>query len=271
MLMAWAAIPISLKKVSYDLRLRMWHCSSTLRDLIALMELRCKKSLMRKFFYIISLILLSLTTYAQKDVTQFLGISLDGTKEEMFRKLKAKGFRPNPYNPEVLEGEFNGVDVNLFVATNGDKVCRIMLTDVNQCDESSIRIRFNNLCRQFENNSKYLSLGEQYISSDEDISYGISVKKQRYEAIFYQRPTESLDSASLLETLAPQILSKYSPEELINPTEEINQYCTDLLENYFIELALKKSVWFMISDYYGKYYITMFYDNEYNRANGEDL
>lgn len=32
-----------------------------------------------------------------------------------------------------------------------------------------------------------------------------------------------------------------------------------------------KSVWFMISDLYDKYYITMFYDNEYNRANGEDL
>ena len=33
----------------------------------------------------------------------------------------------------------------------------------------------------------------------------------------------------------------------------------------------KKPVWFMISENYGQYYITMFYDNEYNRANGEDL
>lgn len=32
-----------------------------------------------------------------------------------------------------------------------------------------------------------------------------------------------------------------------------------------------KPVWFMISEHFGKYYITMFYDNEYNRANGEDL
>lgn len=38
-----------------------------------------------------------------------------------------------------------------------------------------------------------------------------------------------------------------------------------------IELYTNKTVWFMISDLYGKYYITMFYDNEYNRANGEDL
>jgi hypothetical protein len=34
---------------------------------------------------------------------------------------------------------------------------------------------------------------------------------------------------------------------------------------------LDKSVWFMISGGYGKYYITMLYDNEYNKANGKDL
>lgn len=33
-----------------------------------------------------------------------------------------------------------------------------------------------------------------------------------------------------------------------------------------------KTVWFMISeDRYGKYYIVMYYDNEYNKANGEGL
>lgn len=41
--------------------------------------------------------------------------------------------------------------------------------------------------------------------------------------------------------------------------------------DYATEIIMKKSVWFMISKYLGMYYITMFYDNEYNRANGEDL
>ena len=30
-------------------------------------------------------------------------------------------------------------------------------------------------------------------------------------------------------------------------------------------------VWFTISEFNGEYYITMFYDNEFNRAHGEDL
>ena len=38
-----------------------------------------------------------------------------------------------------------------------------------------------------------------------------------------------------------------------------------------MDVSTKKSVWFMISESYGKYYIIMFYDNEYIRANGEDL
>ena len=38
-----------------------------------------------------------------------------------------------------------------------------------------------------------------------------------------------------------------------------------------IEMLEKKSVWFLISEQNGKYYIVMYYDNEYNMANGEDL
>ena len=38
-----------------------------------------------------------------------------------------------------------------------------------------------------------------------------------------------------------------------------------------IDTLKYKPVWFMISELYGKYYISMFYDNEYNRPNGEDL
>ena len=33
----------------------------------------------------------------------------------------------------------------------------------------------------------------------------------------------------------------------------------------------KKSVWFMIHEQYGRYKIIMYYDNEYNHSNGEDL
>ena len=209
--------------------------------------------------------------YAQKDVTQFLGIPIDGSKSAMIQKLKAKGFKANSYREDVLEGEFNGMDVNVHIGTNGDKVCRIMVCDANPVDERSIKIRFNNLCRQFKKNPKYMSMDDYIIPDDEDISYGITVNNKRYEAIFYQHPVELSDTTLILEKIIPILTEKYTPEQLANPTGEIKSEMMKKALEYMIELYTNKPVWFMISDLYGKYYITMFYDNEYNRANGEDL
>lgn len=209
--------------------------------------------------------------YAQKDVTQFLGIPIDGSKSAMIQKLKAKGFKASSYKKDVLEGEFNGVDVNVHIVTNGDKVCRIMVSDANPVDERSIKIRFNNLCRQFKKSPKYMSMDDHTIPDDEDISYGIAIKNKRYEAIFYQRPAELSDTTLMMEKITPILTEKYTPEQLANPTEDIKREMTKKLLEYMIELYTNKPVWFIISNLYGKYYITMFYDNEYNRANGEDL
>lgn len=223
-------------------------------------------------------LLFSMSVYAQKDVTQFLGIPVDGSKWVMIQKLKEKGFRSPTVGEDVLKGEFNGEEVYVNIVTNNNKVYRIMLADVTNRDETDIRLRFNKLCRQFANNPKYQSWrDDQTISEDEDISYEISTHKKRYEAVFYQKPVE-MDSAALVKLFEPALLSKYTKKQLKKPTEEIQSEINHLIWEYRlatlrdrIENSDKKSVWFMISEIRGKYYISMFYDNEYNRANGEDL
>ena len=72
---------------------------------------------------------------AQTDVTKFLGIPVDGNKSDMMIKLISKGFTQSPYAEGVLTGKFNGIDVNVHIATNNDKVCRIMVCDANTIDE----------------------------------------------------------------------------------------------------------------------------------------
>ena len=211
---------------------------------------------MKKLLSITMLLTFSIIVHAQQDVTQFLGIPIDGSKTEMIRKLKEKGYRNDP-TTDALVGEFNGAKVNVFVVTNNNKVCRIMVADANNVDERAIQIRFNRLCEQFANNPKYISLQDYTIPEDENISYEITVHKKRYEAVFYQQ-------SAATDTIAIK-------EKLQNPTEEIRSEIIKLSMEYVMESYSKRPVWFMISDYYGKYYITMFYDNEYNRANGEDL
>lgn len=231
---------------------------------------------MKKISLAVILLLCSIALYAQNDVTRFLGIPVDGSKYEMMQKLKAKGYFSSPNDKDVLIGEFNGVEVYIYVVTTNNKVSRIMVCDANAVDETDIKIRFNTLCRQFQKNKKYLpaslSVEDYSLSDDENISYGMTILKKRYEAAYYQLPPTVVDSASMVKEMLPIFLEKYSAERMANATEESQMEMVTNVVRELLDRFSKRLVWFMISERrYGKYYITMFYDNEYNRANGEDL
>lgn len=225
---------------------------------------------MKRILLIAVVLVISISLLAQKDVTIFLGIPVDGFKPEMIQKLKEKGFVSSASDKSILEGEFNGTQVNLHIVTNNNKVCRIMLCDINQMGETDIKIRFNKLCQQFQNNPNYISFSDYTIADDEDIAYELTVHDKRYEAVFYQKPL-AIDSTEFANKLQAYISEKYTPQELENPSEEIQNDIYKMSLDYTTDIILKKPVWFMISQYLGMYYIAMFYDNEYNRANGEDL
>ena len=197
---------------------------------------------MRKFLTLLAMIAISASVFAQKEVTKFMGIPVDGSPTEMIKKLKAKGFTTDEDvmrdvkqglidldGPEVLTGRFNGEYVRLYLNVGTNNVWRISLVDKNSRDETQIKIRFNNLVRQFENNDKYVPLSdEQTIADDEDISYQMTVNKKQYQAGFVQKGEDGT-------------------------------------------VDEKRFVWFTIGEGYKGYKIEMFYDNKYNEADGSDL
>ena len=218
--------------------------------------------------------LIFMSVSAQKNVTKFLGIPVDGYKNEMKQELLAKGFEYDSYN-DCFIGEFNGTNVTVSIVTNNNRVWRIMVRDFNAINETDIKIRFNNLCRQFDKNEKYASLEGRdfYIDDDEKISYNILVNKKRYEAIYYQMNKTRDD---IREEATQKVLEKYTMDEIKNPPKSKEKEISDMMLSEAKKSALeaidiKKVVWFMISEEYGKYRIIMYYDNEYNRADGEDL
>lgn len=217
------------------------------------------------------LMLVSMEAVAQKDVTKFLGIPVDGLKPAMIQKLRSKGFQYNQ-RLDYMTGEFNGHNVKLGVVTNNNKVWRIAIQDATAQNETDIKIRFNRLIYQFNNNKKYISanLKDPTLSDSEDISYEMLINNKRYEASFYQLPT-NMDTLSIQEALRTKLLEKYSVETLDNPTEEQKSEITYDVMMYMLDLYSKRSVWFMIDEEYGNYRILMFYDNEYNHSEGEDL
>lgn len=172
---------------------------------------------MKKIIGFAAVLLFSAVLYAQKDVTEFLGIPVDGTKQQMIENLKAKGFVYDS-KEDLLSGEFNGEDVSISIQTQGNKVWRVVVIDKIPRDETQIKIRFNELVSQFENNESYLEyiapsfvlafkegmiqrgflseeeapeifddfLYDQTISDDENIGNGIMLEKKQYEAVFHQ-------------------------------------------------------------------------------------
>ena len=191
----------------------------------------------------------------------------------MKKKLISKGFTPKVIDgTDVFEGEFNGTDVNVYIVTNNNKVYRIMVCDANTLDEANIKIRFNRLVSQFERNKRYTGTENQAIPENEDISYEMIAHNKIYEAIFYQVPdTTKTDYKSIISDIQSDLLSSYSENQLTNPTEDIKQVIETAAMLRILDYATKKPVWFRIEKLYGKYFIAMFYDNEYNHADGEDL
>lgn len=228
---------------------------------------------MKKALILLALFISFAYSYAQ-DVTKFLGIPIDGYKSAMIQKLKDKGYRYD-VNNDCLTGEFNGQDVNIFIVTHNNKVCRIMVGDANYTSETNIKIRFNTLCRQFEKNERYMnaSLGQNdyILSESEDISYEMSVNNKRYEASYWQI-NQKLDSATLYQEMLDYAQLHYGSIEAIDKmSPEERQLVGMAIIANFMEKFSQNSVWFMIDQRFGKYGILLYYDNERNRANGEDL
>ena len=150
-----------------------------------------------------------------------------------------------------------------------------MLADKLLSDEANIKIRFNTLVGQFERNKRYtqgIDEKDQRIPDNENISYEMTVNNKVYEAAFYQKPDDNkVDTVALKENLLQAIYEKYSPEEIENATDEMKKEMMISVILAAEELLRKKSVWFKIANYSGEYAINMFYDNEYNHADGEDL
>lgn len=184
---------------------------------------------MKKILSLAFLLMLSLSVFAQKQVTKFLGIPVDGSRTDMIEELKDKGFTDEKYG-DILEGKFNGTDVLIDVHTNNNKVWRIAVIYNGSYDKEQIKTQYNHLINQFANNPRYKVVNAEELTDEDDIYREVSINKKQYQANFYQLP----DDKNIKNRL----------------------------------------VWFTIEEYPNnpeEYYISIFYENKYNEANGEDL
>ena len=203
--------------------------------------------------------LLTLSLNAQ---VRFLGISIDGTKEDMISQLIKKGYTlcqdPRLAEYDMLEGEFNGREVHIAIATYNNKVYRVLVQDVKTINEIDIKIRYNTLIKQFQENPKYFydSNDAKFLDDDFDVNYEMVIKNKQISAAFTQK------------------LSKEDINKLESSNPELNGYGQKELEEYFKQNAYKSNtVWFKICKLknYDDYWIAIYYDNLNNAPSGDDL
>ena len=261
---------------------------------------------MKKLFLIVLLAFFSFSAIGQNEgALKFLGIPIDGTKEQFSSHLRAKGFTYSSLS-EGYKGQFNGKDVEVFIHTNHNLVDRVYVS-FPSTNEDGIRSEYNRLLFQFKRNEKYMDLGlNEEVPEDEDISYEISVHNKRYQASFsYYDPDR--DEIAFIDDFVDELKDFYPKDQyaalkqLVKefselPAEERKGLLDKLTEKMQeIELAQKADVdpersfrfltafvnaihsledgevWFMIHENYGRYNIGLYYDNLHNQAHGEDL
>ena len=231
----------------------------------------------RLLSFVIGILIMCSTVFGQSESTlKFLGIPVDGSKSEMVEALKAKGFEYD-LESDFLIGDFNGKESEIGIVENHGKVYRVVVFDANTYDAGEIRIRFNNLIHQFENNDKYFYIvPNNPIPEDEDIHYEILVNKKQYIAEFIYNPlygNDELRDKVINEVVEENklLLEKkgITPEEFYSDKDNYIQVFSSIVDKIF--QMSKGSVWFQIFEYYGKYYIGIYYDNLINKPNGEDL
>ena len=189
---------------------------------------------MKKILFILFLFLASLTVDAQ---VNFMGIPVDGTANEMIQKLKNKGFyeigKEDTY-------EMEGKQLPILKGTfNGTDSHVFIATNKG-------KVYRVHVCYAYTVNET------QVIIDFNNLLYQFKMN-QKYKLIYGNKIEQKEDISYEMSC-------------------HNKRYEADFYQIMSDDMGEKNYVWFKINKFsYDEYYISIYYDNEINKANGEDL
>lgn len=112
--------------------------------------------------------LITLTVSAHQSITTFMGIPVKGSEKAMRTKLKAKGFEESDKN--ILKGMLEGKEHFLFINTNNNSVCQLVLVEEESINNANAAVdKFNSLLEEYRNDEKrYTEYKYNYPIPDRD-------------------------------------------------------------------------------------------------------
>lgn len=117
----------------------------------------------------------------------FMGIPIDGDKDVVIDSLIHRGFAPKLWRDVgPYTGMFDGVECNIEIVTNHDKVSRIVVCNRYRLDEDDVKRRYNQWVMEYSNNSKYTIVDTVLIPLSCHLSYEMDCNHKTYESVFTQ-------------------------------------------------------------------------------------
>lgn len=124
-------------------------------------------------------------------VTEFLGVPVDGTKQEVFSALEKKGF--TKVDEDTLSGNFLGKQCEVSVGLHSDKVYVVYVLNEETLDGETAKMEFNNLFMTFSIDAEYSYGGGKSIPHNEDLESFFSKENKSYLCWFHQVGDGSTD------------------------------------------------------------------------------
>ena len=196
---------------------------------------------------------------------KFVGIPIDGTKEQMIQALASNGFKHDSYH-DYLEGMFNGESVKLQISTNHGIVDRIKVIYPYCSETNDTRVKYNTLLSRFNRNAKYVCVYPRAeVPANEGIYWKLSDNTKYYDAVYFYLHPE-VNAKQWVEDFKAEYQKRYNKplEGLSYEETEEAIFCLPMK----VSAAVSGVVWFTMVD---TNYININYINFKNRPRGEDL
>lgn len=169
-----------------------------------------------KFLVLFTSIFFSLSISAQREVTTFMGIPIDGTTENMIRELNNKNFKllsQHGYNGNIImEGMFNGDWAQIMIFHNRNLVHSIVVS-IRLTGAKAAKTAFNHIHAQMSRSWKYWPHQDSsipYIPNNADIDYELRCDNDKYKLDFSQVFTQSIQVEALKQTM---VVKGINPDE----------------------------------------------------------
>ena len=171
---------------------------------------------------LITLLMLFATTASAQKVIDFMSVPIEGTKAEMFAKLKEKGFRETD-KPNLLVGLFDDFSVEVIALDNSrDKVYEIDLRHEMGNDEALAIEWYNSLLLKFRNDPKYNDAYSELIPEGEPISDKLRSDFHLYTSCFTQSGKHGYVRIKLLKTNNWKDEERYKLDNFVIYIEYVN-------------------------------------------------